>query len=113
MIAPPALLPQRGSATAARAAAVIALGAAVVGCGRNIEVRDNPPSVEPTRSDAGPDLAATGATTAPASMPDAGVLAPVTPPTAATSVPPIEVRDRPPEMAPTRDLPPPSPPKQR
>ena len=112
MVAPPAPLPMRSGAAAARAAAVLALGAAVVGCGRNIEVRDNPPSVEPVRPDGGPDHGVTGATTASASTPDTGVLVPVAPPTTPSSVPPIEVRDHPPEPALPPPPPPPSPPKQ-
>jgi hypothetical protein len=111
-VTPPAPLPMRAGAATARAAAVLALGAAVVGCGRNIEVRENPPAVEPMRPDAGPDPAASGATTAPAATSDSGVLVPVTPPTA--SAPPIEVRDHPPEPAlPPPPPPPASPPKQR
>ena len=88
-VAPPTLLPARLRSQAARATAVLAMGAAVAGCKKEgIEVREHPPDVEEVVPDAATSPTATTAATATASTAE-----------------PIEVRDRPPAVAPP---PPPS-----
>ena len=111
-IAAPCPLPERVRSGAARAAAVVALGAAVAACDRPMEIRETPPEppidpgaapppvvTVPTASSAATGTGAenkppTIATSEPSSEPTATPNKPVAP-----SPEPIEVRERPPDMA--------------
>lgn len=102
----PSPLPERGRSSAARVAAVVAVGAVVAGCERPMEIRDQPPSVEPEPVPTVPIEPEQGATTTTATATTAtaesGPFA-APPPSAEPlpeSPPPIEVREDPPDMAP-------------
>ena len=107
-VRPPSPLPARKSgSTASRVAAVVALGAAVVGCNKNqVEVRDTPPSVAVEVDGAPPDPqlpeADGGAPEPPATSTMAveppEPPAPTTPPAGTKKPEPIEVREAPPDM---------------
>ena len=104
-IAAPSPLPERARSGAARMAAVVAVGAAVAGCQKPIEVRDAPPE-PPIEPGAGappdPGLSPSATTTAaqPEGEPEGSATSqPRTDPSTSGAAPePIEVREDPPDM---------------